>query len=342
MGHNGLSSRPIPTIMSFLSVREIVQPMGPGHRLGPISFEQRAHGTLGIAGATGSGKSTLLKLIAGMGSPAQGSVWLEGERVKKVPEEKLIPGHPGIAYLSQHFELRNHYRMEELLGYANILGEQEAEAMYRICKIDHLLQRKSDQLSGGEKQRVALARLLVSRPRLLILDEPFSNLDGNHKNLLKDVLKELKEKWGLTLLLVSHEPADLLSLADEILVLEHGQIVEQGKPQELYYRPRHAYTAGLLGLYNEIPGPWARQWGFPGHDNGGMLCARPEEFVLLARPAKGTVPGRILQGYFHGPYWQWQIGLEDGTTLLVFDHNGHRHSGDKVHLRWEPGIRAAF
>src|SRR6201991_2798823 len=160
---------------------------------GRISFTQEKGRKLAIAGETGSGKSTLLKMIAGLAEVRTGEVRFGGTRVLG-PLERLIPGQPGIAYLSQHFELWNNYRVEEVLSYANDLSVEEASALYEIVRIDHLLSRRTDQLSCGERQRIALSRLLVKPPRLLLLDEPFSNLDRTHKVILKEVIRDIGER----------------------------------------------------------------------------------------------------------------------------------------------------
>ena len=149
--------------------------------LSGISLTQRKLEKIAIAGETGAGKSTLLKLIAGLAQPDGGRILFEGEKVMG-PEDQLVPGHAGIAYLSQHFELQKSLRVEQVLGYSNALSERAADTLYSVCQIDHLLKRRTDQLSGGEKQRVAICRLLISAPRLLLLDEPFSHLDMVHKN----------------------------------------------------------------------------------------------------------------------------------------------------------------
>ncbi|HEY0610611.1 MAG TPA: ATP-binding cassette domain-containing protein, partial [Chitinophaga sp.] len=162
--------------MSLLNVSAISKQQDGAFILKDISFEQRRFQHIAIAGETGSGKSTLLKVIGGLAQPDSGQVTFEGGRVKG-PNEVLIPGHPGVAYLSQYFELRHNYWVEEILSYANKLTDEEAQNIYEICQIDHLFRRRTDQLSGGEKQRIALARLLTTSPRLLLLDEPFSNLD---------------------------------------------------------------------------------------------------------------------------------------------------------------------
>src|SRR5205807_866641 len=143
--------------MSFLHVSGVCRQEQGTYLLKDISFIQQEYQKLAIAGATGSGKTTLLKVIAGLTQPQDGEVLFKGTRIKG-PEEKLMPGHPDIAYLSQHFELRNHYRVEEILQMANQLEDETADSIYKVCRIDHLLKRWTHQLSGGERQRIALAR----------------------------------------------------------------------------------------------------------------------------------------------------------------------------------------
>ena len=177
--------------MNFLEVKEIAKQKDEKWILKNTSFDIKQFNKVAIAGETGSGKSTLLKIIAGLIQPDNGTVYFKNERVLG-PEEHLIPGHKGVAYLSQHFELRNNYRVEEILEIANKMPLPEAEAIFEVCRITHLLKRKTDQLSGGEKQRIATARLLITKPQLLLLDEPYSNLDAIHKNILKSVINRYK------------------------------------------------------------------------------------------------------------------------------------------------------
>jgi ABC-type sulfate/molybdate transport systems ATPase subunit len=222
-----------------------------------ISFTQPKGQRLAIVGETGSGKSNLLKMIAGLIAPAQGTIQFEGQRVLG-PLERLIPGQPGIGYLSQHFELWHNYRVSEVLSYANDLDPEEAATLYRLCDIAHLLDRRTDQLSGGERQRIALARLLVRPPRLLLLDEPFSNLDMIHKRSLKQTIRDTVAHFGASEVLVSHDPADILSWADEVLILKAGQLIQHGPPLEVYTRPKDEYTAALLGDYTLTDGRFFR------------------------------------------------------------------------------------
>ena len=183
--------------MVLLKVSEVTKQQNGNVVLQGISFTQKQFQKIAIVGESGSGKSTLLKVIGGLAQPDTGDVLFENKHVDG-PNEKLIPGHPKIAYLSQHFELRNNYRVEEILEYANKLSNKEAQRLYEICHISHLLKRKTDQVSGGEKQRIAMARLLIGSPKLFLLDEPFSNLDVLHRNTLRKVIHDMGEKLKIT------------------------------------------------------------------------------------------------------------------------------------------------
>ncbi|MBB1284052.1 ABC transporter ATP-binding protein [Flavisolibacter sp. BT320] len=251
---------------------------------------------LAIAGETGSGKTTLLKVVAGLLQPDKGEVLFEGVRVLG-PNDKLLPGHPRIAYLSQHFELRNNYRLADFLEMASTIGDERAKRIYELCQIDHLLQRKTDQLSGGERQRAALARLLTTSPRLLLLDEPYSNLDGIHKQTLKEVIHAIVSEENTACIMVSHEPQDVLPWAEEILVMQEGKIVQQGTPEKLYTQPVTEYVGGLLGDYNLLA---AEDFLADAAElNGQQLFIRPER-ISLQKDATGK--GRVQNITFYGSY----------------------------------------
>lgn len=302
--------------MSLLQVSGTGKDIAETFALTDIHFIQQAGQKIGIAGATGSGKSTLLKLISGLDDADSGSILFEGRKVKG-PAYRLIPGEPGIAYLSQHYELRNHYRMEELLSYANTLTEEEAMQLFRICRIDHLLQRKTSQLSGGEKQRIALARLLLQSPRLLLLDEPFSNLDLIHKTLLKQVLEELALRKGLSCIIASHDPVDLLPWADTLLILEAGKLLQQDTPETVYHRPVNVYAGALLGHYNLVPAAVAAQWGIT-TASGRQLFLRPEQL-------KPTVKGKgiaavVEQVRFGGAQYELVVDAAGTRLYLAVPH----------------------
>ena len=276
--------------MVLLQVSGIHKKNDRGFELKDVSFSQQWYQQIAIAGETGSGKSTLLKIIAGLAQQDAGEVIYDGKKVPG-PNDQLIPGHPKIAYLSQLFELPHYLRVEQVLEYANKLTQRSAEQLFQICRISHLLKRRTDQLSGGEQQRIAIARLLIGSPGLLLLDEPYSNTDMIHKQLLKAIIQDIAEQLKISIIMVSHDPVDSLSWADEILLMRDGRIVQHGMPKEVYRHPVDNYAAGLLGKYNV----WEDK-------NGVQRIVRPEDLVLSRKhisDVKGTVQNIIFCGSYY-------------------------------------------
>lgn len=287
---------------TLLRVESISKTEGNNQVLHPISFQLPARRKLAIIGETGSGKSTLLRIIAGHIAPDSGKVYFNQERVWS-PPMTLLPGHKGIAYLSQHYELRNNYKVHELLSYQNALSTESAAQLYQVCQVDHLLQRKNDELSGGERQRIALAKLLVGVPQLLLLDEPFSNLDIPHKQIINAVVHAISEQLKTTCILVSHDPIDTLSWADEIMILKNGQVIQHNTPQEIYYHPANVYVAGLLGPYTMIEGyrhPFRQYWQLL--NDAATICLRPEQ-MLITNDHENAIDCVVEKVLFCGAYY---------------------------------------
>ena len=287
--------------MHLLTVEDISKEEEGRTLVKEVCFSIDAFKKVALMGETGSGKSTVMKMVAGLVQPSSGNVFFEGQRIKG-PDEVLLPGHTAIAYLSQHFELRNNYRVLELLEMANKMEDEEAASIYLICRINHLLDRKVHQLSGGERQRIALARLLVGKPRLLLLDEPFTNLDLFNNRIINDVIHQVCNKMAITCVLVSHDPVEVLSWADELLIMKHGQLVFQGSPQEAYARPQDEYIAGLLGEYNLISPAQKtlyKHFGIAGKEE--TIFIRPEKMGIGTDPNKG-IPGSVIEVKFLGAH----------------------------------------
>jgi ABC-type Fe3+/spermidine/putrescine transport system ATPase subunit len=317
--------------MSLLSVEGISKKKDNDFSLKDISFGQERFQKLAIAGETGSGKSTLLKIIAGLIQPDSGKVMFQQQRVEG-PEEKLLPGHPAIAYLSQHFELRNNYRVEEILEMANKMSLKEAETIFEVCQVNHLLKRRTDQLSGGEKQRIALARLLITKPQLLLLDEPFSNLDMLHKQTMKAVVNDIGERLKITSILISHDPLDTLSWAEKILVMKGGQVIQQGEPHEIYTKPKDEYVGGLFGKYNLLNTTHFEllyeQLGAIDHDKN--IFIRPEDFKIVDKENR-AIKGVINSVDYFGSYYEIQVSLGRNIITVKSTHNKFA-KGDTIHL----------
>jgi ABC-type sulfate/molybdate transport systems ATPase subunit len=314
--------------MTFLKVSNICRQSDEGFVLNDISFTQRKYEKIVIAGETGSGKSTVLKIIAGLLQPDAGEVILNKKRILG-PLEKLVPGYEEIAWLSQHFELQKFLRVEQILEYSNTLSSEDANDLYHICQIDHLMKRRSDALSGGERQRIGLAKLLISLPTLLLLDEPFSNLDIVHKNILKEVIDKVIDKYKMTCILVSHEPADTLSWADKIIVLKDGKIVQKGTPQKIYNEPANEYVAGLFGKYILLTDELYRLFRSKKIRNiPANKIIRPEHLKLVSKGSK-ALPAEIVDVSFLGFYYEIKLSVQ-GDMIFLPSLNGNYKPGKKV------------
>ena len=296
-----------------------------------ISFGLPKGQKLAIAGETGSGKTTLLKMIAGLIEPSTGSVLFNGDRIL-MPSEQLIPGHPKIAFLSQHFELRNNYRVEELLEMANKMEPARARHMYEICRIQHLLSRKTNQISGGEKQRIVLAQLLTTEPALLLLDEPFSNLDKIHKQIMQDVISDIATHFDTTCVLVSHDAADLLPWANRMLLIKEGAIIRDDAPATIFYTPQNEYEAEILGACNCINiGIFSGVKALIAEANDNQqLFIRPSQLSLIKPSGKGF-EGTIVGVAFCGSHYLITLQI-NGLTLQVASLDSDYTVGDRYEV----------
>jgi len=216
-----------------------------------ISFSIKRGDIVAIIGESGSGKSTLLKCLYGLLKPDSGEILFDGKKVKG-PDEQLIPGHGEMKMVTQDFSLNIYAKVYDniasMLSNTDISAKQSKtlEIMERL-HITKLRDKKAIELSGGEQQRVAIAKALISNTKVLLLDEPFSQVDSLLKNELRADLKRLAKDTGLTVILVSHDPTDGLFLADQLLILKDGQLLQNDTPENTYQNPSTIYTAKILG-----------------------------------------------------------------------------------------------
>ncbi|MCX8491152.1 MAG: ABC transporter ATP-binding protein [Cyclobacteriaceae bacterium] len=293
--------------MELLQVKAVSKQRDHRFAVKNITFSQARLQKIAIAGETGSGKTTLLRIIAGLEQTSSGEVIFQGKKVKG-PEETLVAGHPSIAFLPQYFELPKFLRVEQVLSYASHVSASEANRLFKLCQIETLLKRKTNELSGGERQRIALCRLLIGRPTLLLLDEPFSNLDMALKSKLKTVIQDISTKLKITCLLVSHDPDDTLSWAEQIIVLKEGKIVQKGTPEEIYREPVNAYVAGLFGKFLLLSDQQQKSLG---HKKRKIV--RPEDFKFVKK-SRYSLPGIIKDIAFLGSNFEVKVVV--GRTMV--------------------------
>ena len=216
-----------------------------------ISFEIKKGDVVAIIGESGSGKSTLLKSIYGLLKVDDGEIFFQNEKVKG-PDEQLIPGHKQMKMVTQDFSLNIYAKVYDNIAsqLSNTDLKTKADKTNQIMehlRISQLQNKKIIELSGGEQQRVAIAKAMVADTQVLLLDEPFSQVDALLKNQLRADIKRVAAETGVTVVLVSHDPADGLFLADQLLIIKDGELLQTGKPSEIYQKPKHIYTARILG-----------------------------------------------------------------------------------------------
>jgi iron(III) transport system ATP-binding protein len=317
--------------MTFLSVTSVSKKGEGDFFLNDINLTSQKFQKIAVAGETGSGKSTLLKIIAGLEQPDRGAVNLEGEEVKG-PAHTLVPGHPVIAYLSQHFELPHALRVEQVLAYANVLTEKQAASLYDVCQISQLLERKTSELSGGERQRIALAKLLTAAPKLLLLDEPYSNLDPVHQKNMQSIVRTIGKRLKITCMMVSHEPHETLSWSDRIIVMKDGKVVQEGTPQTIYNEPASEYVAGLFGKYSLVghrqAKPFFRLKGMKPHKRSMLF--RPEHFRIVNK-RDNVLSGTVVEVNFLGGYSELDVQVGDALIIVRTIQTGYK-TGDKVYV----------
>jgi ABC-type Fe3+/spermidine/putrescine transport system ATPase subunit len=289
-----------------------------------------------IIGESGSGKSTLLRLLYGLLSPDEGEVQFKGERIWG-PEEKLIPGHDAMKMVTQDTDGLNVFakvwdNIAVLLPNTDVKGKEEKTTkVLKQLNMLHLAEKKVAELSGGEKQRVAIARALITQPEVLLLDEPFNQVDTSFREGLQQDIRQVVKETGLTVIMVSHDPAEVLSMADELLVLKEGEVLETGHPKEMYQQPQHLYTARLLTNCNILTQPEARLCGIK--TNSEHIVIYPEWAMVTASwTRKNWVVKQIL---FKGSYEDLLLERNGVTLRLLNSLRDKYHEGDKVHVKIE-------
>ena len=285
--------------MQLISLKKVSKTYGHKRALHIHELNLTKGMKLGIAGETGSGKSTLLRVICGLLKPEAGKVLYKGESV--YPKlDRLIPGHPEMAYLSQSFALPRFITVADFLE-GNTLTAPDVIPVAEMCSIGDLKSKNTQQLSGGEKQRVALAKVLLKEPDVLLLDEPYSSLDTHHKQIMKHVIEAVSEQTKVTIILVSHHPGDLLPWADDILVLREGVIQQSGTPETIYFNPLDGYVAGLFGAYQELT-----------IDSLAIQnrIVRPEQWQLVNDRNEGN-RGSVIKVAFYGSHDLLSVSIKD-------------------------------
>lgn len=351
----------------IIELRGIEKFYGAARAVDRMDLTVRRGEFLALLGPSGCGKTTTLRMIAGFEAPTKGDILLHGRDIKADP-----PYRRPVNTVFQDYALFPHMTVAENVGFGlSVAHRPRAEIKARVSALLTMVGladkagRSPAQLSGGQRQRVALARALAREPEVLLLDEPLSALDAHLRQQMQIELKQIQARLGLTFIIVTHDQAEALTLADRIVVMNHGVIAQIGTPAELYDRPASPFVARFLGAANLIPCRLAARGGNIAMleigqtqlalDIAGetlpaatdlLLCVRPERLLLLPDAAPGrSLTARVESRMFLGLVERVQLRLADDTVVMLdLPHRGSTPPsvGTTVHLGFEPGTTQLF
>jgi spermidine/putrescine ABC transporter ATP-binding subunit len=337
---------------------DVIKRFGKFVALDGVTITFREGELFGLLGPSGSGKTTLLRMIAGFLQPESGVIRIGGENVAAVPVHRR-----DIGMVFQNYALFPHLSVYDNVAFGMTTRRMESreirrrvDEMLELVHLNGLESRKPAQLSGGQQQRVALARALVTRPRVLLLDEPLAALDRRLRQQMQTELRQIQKLVGLTTIFVTHDQEEALTLSDRIGIFEHGRILQVGTPSEVYDRPLNRFAASFLGDANFLSGrvndseqievatigPIAFQGTAPASQSEVVIAIRPEKVTLLDAGAP-SVSGRnrlsatIESVVFSGSSTSYRLRLAGGSPFIVFVQNigGRPHDvGSSVTLDW--------
>ncbi|MFP5420280.1 MAG: ABC transporter ATP-binding protein [Gammaproteobacteria bacterium] len=299
--------------MSYLSIQGLHKRYGDTAIFSDINCEIAKGEFITLLGPSGCGKSTLLRCIAGLTGVNGGQILLDGEDLVPVAPQKR-----GIGMVFQSYALFPNMTVQQNVAFGlrmqKVKGseaEQRVKEVLELVELNDFAGRYPQQLSGGQCQRVALARSLVTRPRLLLLDEPLSALDARIRKHLREQIRSIQQELGLTTIFVTHDQEEALVMSDRIFLMNAGKIVQSGDAETLYTAPADAFAAGFIGNYNLLDA-----------DAASRLLLRPVNSRVAIRPeaiqigAQGSIEGQIRSHRLLGNVIRYRIEAR-GVELLV-------------------------
>lgn len=303
----------------YLSLKNISKKYKDKEILKNISFDIKEGELVCILGPSGCGKTTLLNIIGGFVSDYSGDVLLSDENINNIPPEKRE-----IATVFQSYGLFTHKNVIDNVSYGlkllkidKNMREKRARDMLEKVGLAGYEKKKIKELSGGEQQRVAIARSMVLNPKLLLLDEPLSNLDVHLRDVMRKEIKRIQKQFGVTMIIVTHDQEDAFKLADRVIVINEGHIEQVGTPEELYKNPKNNFISSFIGENNIID------------EN---LVIRPEEIsIKLDSPGEG----KVVDVTYLGATVEYLVETSDGNTLKVLTMSTAErfNNGDKVSIQ---------
>ncbi len=343
--------------MAFIDIDGIGKTFGAFQALTDIQLSIEACEFVTFLGPSGCGKTTMLRTIAGFITPDAGTITVEG-RVLSQPGAALPPELRQMGMVFQNYAIWPHMSVFENVAFGlRIAHVADAEIKSRVARIleavglEGLARRHPGQLSGGQQQRVALARSLVVEPKILLLDEPLSNLDAKLRERMRVELKTLQRRTGITFIYVTHDQAEAMALSDRIVVFNQGRMQQQGSPRDIYEQPANLFVADFMGLVNRVSGEWCgpAQVRIGAHvldvtsaaaiRIGAVTVAiRPEALlpVTTALEGQNLIEGVVRESVFLGNIVDLCVDIGGVELHVQADRWCTLAAGDPVRLAVEP------
>ncbi len=288
-----------------------------------INFTIEPGQHIALIGASGCGKSTLLKVIYGLLQPNEGELFWKDKKLLG-PLYNLVPGEENMKYLSQGFELQPFRTVAENIGqylsnFELELKQGRVNELLEIVEMTDFAATKVENLSGGQKQRVALAKALAKKPEVLLLDEPFHNIDNFRRNSLRRNLFRYLNRNNITSITATHDKTDILSFTNETIVIRQGEIVVKKPTQELYQNPQDYYIASLFGEVNQVA------LSSLGHDSQKNILVYPHEISI---DQNSSTKVRVKNSYFNGSHYLVEAVLNQ--SIFFFTHTSALKAPESV------------
>lgn len=317
-------------LLMTIEVTHLNKRFGTVRAVDDVSLRVEQGSLLALLGPSGSGKTTLLRSIAGLEQPDSGSILFDGLDVTDVPAQKR-----NIGFVFQQYALFKHMRVGENVAFPlNVRRWKKAAVRARVAellsllRIDELEHRYPDQLSGGQRQRVALARALAPEPTVLLLDEPFSALDARVRDELREWLRALHDRLHVTSILVTHDQVEAMELADRVVIMNHGQVVQAGTPAEIVDQPGSPFVMDFLGHSNVIEGVASHgvanllglELPYPAANGTSIRVSgyfRPQQVHLSIRPTDRSLRARVVRVVPTGLTVKVHLEVEGAGSILA-------------------------
>jgi len=340
--------------LSEITLDRVTKRFGRVKAVDDVSFRAKSGKFVVLLGPSGCGKSTVLRLIAGLEDVTEGKVFIDGQDVTRVEPDKRR-----VSMVFQSYALFPHLTVAENIVFGlKVRGvdvDQRNERLKKVAELVGLteqLDRKPQQLSGGQRQRVALARAIVAENPICLMDEPLSNLDAQLRHGMRVEIRALQQRLKMTVVYVTHDQVEAMSMADHIILIREGRIEQEGTPEELYARPATMFAAKFIGtpamnlvqLEDGPEGAAIRGTSaavMRGRGAGLTLGVRPEHVNLLGDVVTG-VPGTVTSAEYHGADTIVTVGVGSEQMLVRAPGQLALAPGVKVHLGWEPGNAHLF